>query len=39
MDSEQLKEFLSDFGLAMDLEDLIFCQEYFEGETNRNEIV
>ncbi len=32
---EDLTKFISDYGLAMDLEDIIFCQEYFIEE-NRN---
>jgi phosphoribosylformylglycinamidine synthase len=32
MGIDQLSQFLSDFGLAMDLDDLKFCQEYFIKE-------
>ncbi|MGI6211040.1 MAG: phosphoribosylformylglycinamidine synthase [Anaerovoracaceae bacterium] len=32
MDEEQLEQFLNDRGLAMDLADLAFCQEYFKSE-------
>ncbi|MBO4734659.1 MAG: phosphoribosylformylglycinamidine synthase, partial [Clostridia bacterium] len=29
---EQLEEFISDYGLAMDIDDILFCQEYFKSE-------
>lgn len=32
LDEAGLAEFLSDYGLAMDLADLKFCQEYFRSE-------
>jgi phosphoribosylformylglycinamidine synthase len=32
MNEGQLRQFLSDFGLAMDMDDLRFCQEYFRTE-------
>ena len=32
---EELKKFVSDYGLAMDTDDIAFCQEYFKSE-NRN---
>ncbi len=32
LDKEGLKAFISDYGLAMDLGDITFCQEYFKGE-------
>lgn len=32
LDAAGLKEFISDYGLAMDLEDISFCQEYFAKE-------
>jgi len=32
MDEKGLSDFLSSYGLAMDLEDLKFCQAYFKGE-------
>ena len=30
--SEGLEEFIKDYGLAMDLDDITFCQEYFKSE-------
>ncbi len=35
LDEEGLKDFIKSYGLAMDLGDIIFCQEYFKRE-NRN---
>ncbi len=35
MDEDGMKEMLQDYGLAMDLEDLRFCRDYFQKE-NRN---
>ena len=32
LDSEGLSAIISDMGLAMDLDDIAFCQEYFRGE-------
>ncbi len=32
LDEDGLKEFLDDYGLAMDLADLKFCQDYFKEE-------
>ena len=32
---EELRQFVSDYGLAMDTDDIAFCQEYFKSE-NRN---
>ncbi len=32
MSKEQLSDFIKDKGLAMDLGDICFCQEYFAGE-------
>ena len=32
LDESGLAEFLKDYGLAMDLADLKFCQDYFRGE-------
>jgi len=29
---EQLKGFISEYGLAMDIDDIAFCQEYFKNE-------
>lgn len=33
---DELKSFLKEQGLAMSLEDLKFCQEYFKNKENRN---
>ncbi|MBE6749735.1 MAG: phosphoribosylformylglycinamidine synthase [Ruminococcaceae bacterium] len=35
LDKTGLEKFVSDFGLAMDIDDITFCQNYFKGE-NRN---
>ena len=35
LDSDGLKKFVSDMGLAMDNDDIKFCQDYFKSE-NRN---
>lgn len=35
LDTEGLKAFIKSYGLAMDLNDIIFCQDYFKKE-NRN---
>ena len=32
LDEEGLKNFIKSYGLAMDLGDITFCQEYFKGE-------
>jgi len=32
LDEDGLREFLADYGLAMDLADLKFCQDYFKSE-------
>lgn len=32
LDEAGLREFISDYGLAMDLEDISFCQQYFARE-------
>ena len=32
MDEKKIEEFVSEFGLAMDKQDLLFCQEYFVSE-------
>lgn len=36
LDKAQLKEFISDYGLAMDLDDIEFCQSYFRDTEKRN---
>ncbi|MGN0692931.1 MAG: phosphoribosylformylglycinamidine synthase, partial [Oscillospiraceae bacterium] len=33
---EQLQEFISKYGLAMDLDDIKFCQSYFKEKENRD---
>lgn len=33
---EELKAFLEEYGLAMDLDDIIFCQNYFREEGRRS---
>ncbi len=33
---ERLNEFLSEYGLAMDLDDILFCQGYFANEEKRD---
>jgi phosphoribosylformylglycinamidine synthase len=35
-DSEQLAEFVKEFGLAMDTEDILFCQNYFKDIEKRD---
>ncbi|KYH28610.1 phosphoribosylformylglycinamidine synthase [Clostridium colicanis] len=35
-DSDELKEFMNDNGLAMSFEDLKFCQDYFKNIEKRN---
>ena len=35
LDREGLEKFVKDYGLAMDADDIAFCQEYFKSE-NRN---
>ena len=32
LDEEELKEFIQKYGLAMDLGDIRFCQDYFRKE-------
>ncbi len=32
LDSQGLKDFIARYGLAMDLDDITFCQSYFRGE-------
>ncbi len=36
MTEEQLGEFVKVYGLAMDLDDIIFCQNYFKNTEKRN---
>ncbi len=36
MSDEQLGEFIKSYGLAMDLDDIIFCQDYFKNTEKRN---
>ncbi len=36
LDRAGLTEFLADMGLAMDIEDIGFCQDYFKNTENRN---
>jgi len=33
---EQLRSFVSDYGLAMDYDDICFCQDYFKNTEKRN---
>ena len=35
LDRAGLEAFISEYGLAMDIDDILFCQKYFKGE-NRN---
>ncbi|MDD7429147.1 MAG: phosphoribosylformylglycinamidine synthase, partial [Oscillospiraceae bacterium] len=35
LDEEQLQEFIAQYGLAMDLDDIKFCQSYFKDKENR----
>ena len=35
LDEEQLAQFIATYGLAMDIDDIKFCQQYFKSE-NRN---
>lgn len=39
MDSEQMEKFLSSMGFAMDMDDLMFCREYFRDTEKRNPTV
>ncbi len=32
LSKEELQKFIADRGLAMDIDDILFCQEYFKGE-------
>ena len=32
LSKEELQKFIDDRGLAMDIDDILFCQEYFRGE-------
>ena len=36
LDESQLKEFIKEYGLAMDLDDIRFCQEYFRDTEKRD---
>ncbi|MGN0605863.1 MAG: phosphoribosylformylglycinamidine synthase [Oscillospiraceae bacterium] len=36
LSDEKLGEFIKNYGLAMDLDDIIFCQEYFRDTEKRN---
>lgn len=36
LDEEGLRKFISDMGLAMDLDDIKFCQAYFKEQEKRN---
>lgn len=36
LDADELKNFISDYGLAMDFDDICFCQEYFRDTEKRN---
>jgi phosphoribosylformylglycinamidine synthase len=36
LDKAGLEEFIKDFGLAMDIDDILFCQEYFKNDEKRN---
>lgn len=38
-DKEELQELLRDMGLAMNLDDIVFCQQYFRDEEKRNPTV
>lgn len=35
LDREGLDEFIKQYGLAMDLDDIAFCQQYFKNEEKR----
>ncbi len=32
LDREELAQFIADYGLAMDIDDIAFCQQYFQSE-------
>lgn len=34
--NDELKEFISNYGLAMDFDDICFCQDYFKNTEKRN---
>ncbi len=36
LDRKGLEEFISEYGLAMDIEDITFCQNYFRDTENRD---
>ncbi len=36
MNETELGEMLSDYGFAMDLDDLMFCRDYFKNDENRD---
>ncbi len=36
LSSDELKEFVSKYGLAMDYDDICFCQDYFKNTEKRN---
>ncbi len=36
LDAEALKEFINKYGLAMDFDDICFCQKYFKETEKRN---
>ncbi len=36
LDKQGLADFVKEYGLAMDLDDITFCQAYFKGEEKRN---
>ena len=36
LNKEELEGFKSQYGIGMDLDDLIFCQEYFKNDEKRN---
>ncbi|MDE5946405.1 MAG: phosphoribosylformylglycinamidine synthase [Oscillospiraceae bacterium] len=36
LDDNQLKEFINKYGLAMDFDDIKYCQNYFKNTENRN---
>ncbi|MEG0615110.1 MAG: phosphoribosylformylglycinamidine synthase, partial [Oscillospiraceae bacterium] len=36
LDKDGLKKFIEEYGLAMDLDDIVFCQSYFKDTEKRN---
>ena len=36
MAEDEVKDFKSKYGIGMDMEDLLFCQDYFENKEDRN---